>query len=208
MRIQASAVAVVMVIWASSMWAGPGVARDSPPPVQATISAESVDEIRGLQRQRDVIARADAAIAELQITLVGRLKAELGKGGPRAAVTVCRDEAQQLTASIGAKHQLELGRTSHLVRNPSNVPRAWAASYVASYAGAKVQGAAPAVFEVGDRVGVLRPIGTMDMCVMCHGPSETVQATIGDVLKASYPADRAVGFAAGDLRGWFWAEGQ
>jgi hypothetical protein len=28
------------------------------------------------------VARADAAIAELQTTLVGRLKAELGKGGP------------------------------------------------------------------------------------------------------------------------------
>jgi len=208
MRILVSAVAVVMAISSSSIGARPGAPQASPPPVQAAISAQSVEEIRRQERQRVVIARADAAIAELQTTLIGRLKAELGKGGPKAAVTVCRDEAQQLTASIGAKHQIELGRTSHLVRNSSNAPRAWAASYVASYAGAKAQGAAPAVFEVGDRVGVLRPIGTMDMCLMCHGPRETVQATIGEVLKTSYPADRAVGFAAGDLRGWFWAEGQ
>lgn len=155
------------------------------------------------------VARADAAIAELQTTLVGRLKAELGKGGPGAAVTVCRDEAQQLTASIGAKHAVQMGRTSHLVRNPANAPRPWTLTYVASWAGAKAADAQPAVFELsGGRVGVLRPIGTMDLCVMCHGPRESVQATIGDVLKTSYPDDRAVGFAPGDLRGWFWVEAE
>lgn len=155
------------------------------------------------------VTRADAAIAELQTTLVGRLKAELGKGGPGAAVTVCRDEAQQLTTSIGAKHALQMGRTSHLVRNPANAPRPWTLTYVASWAGAKAADAQPAVFELsGGRVGVLRPIGTMDLCVMCHGPRDTVQATIGDVLEASYPNDRAVGFAPGDLRGWFWVEAE
>jgi hypothetical protein len=124
-------------------------------------------------------------------------------------VTVCRDEAQQLTASIGAKHALQMGRTSHLVRNPANAPRPWTVTYVASWAGAKAADAQPAVFELsGGRVGVLRPIGTMDLCVMCHGPREAVQATIGDVLKASYPNDRAVGFAPGDLRGWFWVEAE
>jgi hypothetical protein len=153
------------------------------------------------------VVRAEKAIAELQTTLVGRLKAELGKGGPQAAVAVCRDEAQRLTASIGAVHGLEIGRTSDRVRNPRNAPRLWAAAYVASWAGARAADAQPAVFELsGGRVGVLRPIGTMDFCVMCHGPREVVQGTIGDVIRTSYPDDRAVGFAPGDLRGWFWVE--
>jgi hypothetical protein len=161
----------------------------------------------GSPQVADAVARADKAIAELQTTLVGRLKAELGKGGPKAAVSVCRDEAQQLTTSVGAKYQLEIGRTSHLVRNPANAPRSWTTAWVASYAGTKVADAVPAVFELrGGAVGVLRPIGTMELCVMCHGPRDTVQASIGEVLKASYPDDRAVGFAPGDLRGWFWAE--
>ena len=155
----------------------------------------------------DAIARAERAIAELQTTLVGRLKEELGRGGPQAAVTVCRDEAQQMTAAIGAKHGLTIGRTSHRVRNPANAPRPWALAWVASYADTGMADARPAEFELaGGRLGVLRPIGTMDMCVMCHGPREVVQATIGNLLAASYPDDRAVGFAPGDLRGWFWAE--
>lgn len=155
----------------------------------------------------EAVARADRAIEGLQTTLVGRLKDELGKGGPQAAVAVCRDEAQRLTAEIGASHGLVIGRTSDRVRNPINEPRPWAAAYVASWAGTRAADAKPAVFElVGGGVGVLRPIGTIDLCVMCHGPRATVQATIGSVLTASYPDDRATGFSPGDLRGWFWAE--
>ncbi|MCC7031434.1 MAG: DUF3365 domain-containing protein [Acidobacteria bacterium] len=152
------------------------------------------------------VDRADAAVRQLQLTLISRLKEELGRGGPKAAVTVCRDEAQQLTDSVGKAQDLAIGRTSHKIRNPRNAPRAWAAGTVASSAGRPITGARPAVFDLGDRVGVLRPIGQMAMCETCHGPREQVEAAIGDVLRTSYPDDQAVGFAAGDLRGWFWVE--
>lgn len=152
------------------------------------------------------VDRADAAVRQLQLTLISRLKEELGRGGPKAAVTVCRDEAQQLTASVGRAQGLEIGRTSHKVRNPVNAPRGWAAGVVASNAGRPITGATPAVFDLGGRVGVLRPIGQMALCETCHGPREKVEAAIGDVLRASYPDDQAVGFSAGDLRGWFWVE--
>jgi hypothetical protein len=64
----------------------------------------------------------------------------------------------------------------------------------------------PVVLDLGGRIGVLRPIGTLDFCVTCHGPRETVEAAIGTVLKTAYPQDQATGFAPGDLRGWIWAE--
>lgn len=60
--------------------------------------------------------------------------------------------------------------------------------------------------DLGDRVGVLRPIGTLEFCATCHGPREVVETAIGEVLKAAYPDDEAIGFAPGDLRGWIWAE--
>jgi hypothetical protein len=151
-------------------------------------------------------ARADQAIQELQTTLVGRLSGALASGGPAAAVQVCRDEAQALTSTIGTKHNLAIGRTSHKIRNPGNAPRSWAAATVAGHAGRKVADARPVVLDLGGRVGVLRPIGTLDFCVTCHGPRETVDAAIGAVLKSAYPQDQAVGFAPGDLRGWIWAE--
>lgn len=159
------------------------------------------------ERRAQLLAHADAAIAELQTTLLARLKEELGKGGARSAVTVCRDEAQQLTASIGAKHQLQIGRTSDRVRNPANAPRPWTSAHVVASAGKKLAEATPAVVDLdGGGVGVLKPIGTADFCVTCHGQREAVQAAIGPVLTSAYPNDRATGFAAGDLRGWFWVE--
>jgi hypothetical protein len=155
---------------------------------------------------QDAVARGNLAIQELQKTLLGRLTAELATGGPAAAVRVCRDEAQQLTAAIGVKHGVAIGRTSHRLRNPANAPRLWAAAVVAAHAGRPAAGVQPVALDLGGRVGILRPIGTLDFCVTCHGPRETVDAAIGDVLKSAYPKDQAVGFAPGDLRGWVWAE--
>ncbi|MCC6164754.1 MAG: DUF3365 domain-containing protein [Acidobacteria bacterium] len=154
-----------------------------------------------------VVARATQAIQELQATLIGRLKAAMTEGGPAAAVTVCRDEAQALTATVGAKYQVAIGRTSHRLRNPNNAPRAWAVPTVSAGAGVKLADARPATLALGNgRVGLLRPIGTLDFCVTCHGPRETVNAAIGTVLATAYPKDQAVDFAVGDLRGWIWVE--
>jgi hypothetical protein len=119
---------------------------------------------------------------------------------------VCRDEAQQLTRTIGATHNLALGRTSHRLRNPSNAPRPWALPTVTAHAGRPVAEARPQVLDLGGRLGVLRPIGTLDFCGTCHGPRERVDAAIGDVLRTAYPQDQAIGFAPGDLRGWIWVE--
>jgi len=152
------------------------------------------------------LGRANAALQELQTTLIGRLSAAMAAGGPAAAITVCRDEAQTLTATVGAKHGVMMGRTSDRLRNPTNAPRRWAAPTVASHAGSKVADVAPVVLDLGLRVGVLRPIGTQEFCLACHGAPESIDVSVREVLKTAYPADAAVGFSAGDLRGWMWAE--
>jgi hypothetical protein len=153
------------------------------------------------------VARANEAIADLQSTLLLRLKTALTEGGPAGAVRVCRDEAQALTSAVAARHRVAIGRTSHRLRNRLNAPRAWAAPIVTAHAGRKASDAQPVVVDLGrGRVGVLRPIGTLDFCLTCHGPRETVEAAIGSLLASAYPDDQAVGFAVGDLRGWIWAE--
>lgn len=178
-------------------------AAAAPPPRQ---TARLLDMSTTSSAVKTAVSRADQAITELQSTLVGRLSSELARGGPGAAVTVCRDEAQQLTSSIARTHGLAIGRTSHRLRNPLNAPRPWAEAVVASHAGRKAADAAPMTFDLGGRVGVLRPIGTLDFCVNCHGPREVVDAAIGGVLTTAYPKDEAIGFAPGDLRGWIWVE--
>jgi hypothetical protein len=119
-------------------------------------------------------------------------------------VEVCHTAAQPLTATVAQQQGLELGRTSHKLRNPKNAPRPWAADYVRQHAGqqaAKVEGR---VYDLGDRVGVLKPIPTGALCLTCHGAQ--VAPELQQVIAAKYPADQATGFAEGELRGFFWAE--
>lgn len=188
---------------AACVWSADAVAAQP----QAGARGRPVDMTNAPAPVKAAMAKADAAIGDLQRTLVARLTAAMTEGGPKSAVTVCRDEAQTLTQSIGTQHGMALGRTSHLVRNPLNAPRAGTAAVVAASAGSKLADAKPQALHLGGRrIGVLKPIGTLPLCVTCHGPREQVQAAIGDVLTTAYPNDRAVGFAEGDLRGWFWAE--
>lgn len=151
-------------------------------------------------------AKAEQAMNELQTALLGKLRSAMEAGGPAAAVDVCRTEARAIAEAVALKQGIELGRTSHRVRNPANAPRAWARPAVDAAAGSKAASEGLKVFDLGDRVGVLRPIGTADACTKCHGAPDEVRKNLGAALAASYPQDRATGFAPGDLRGWMWAE--
>lgn len=152
------------------------------------------------------VARADAAIAALQKRLASRLLEELEKGGPVKALAVCRDEAQAMTAAVMKEQSIAVGRTSHRIRNPRNAAPAWAEAHVAAGAGKRADEAGGIAVDLGDRVGVLRPIPTGAMCVTCHGAAEAFPPDLARALRDGYPQDRATGFAEGDLRGFFWAE--
>ncbi|MGE5199300.1 MAG: DUF3365 domain-containing protein [Rhodospirillaceae bacterium] len=150
-------------------------------------------------------ARAERAMNELQQALLARLTATMASGGPAAAVEVCRTEARAIADAVAKEQGLELGRTSHRLRNPANAPPSWARAIVDGASGAKASAEKLRTVDLGDRVGVLRPIGTAEACTKCHGAEGEVRRNIGTVLAAAYPEDRATGFAPGDLRGWMWA---
>jgi hypothetical protein len=60
--------------------------------------------------------------------------------------------------------------------------------------------------DLGEKVGVLRPIAERPMCASCHGPAEKIDPVVRAALIGRYPADRATGFRNGEIRGWFWVE--
>jgi hypothetical protein len=152
------------------------------------------------------IQAAEAAISALQSRLAGRLLEEMKAGGPARAITVCRDEAPALTAETARVQGVRVGRASHRLRNPRNTAPAWAERFVAAGAGRKAKDVEPTVVDLGDRVGVLRPIATAGVCLQCHGPAGRLSPEVRTYLESAYPGDRAVGFEEGDLRGFAWAE--
>lgn len=152
------------------------------------------------------VARADAAMGALRERLFARLNELLVQGGPISAIRVCSAEAPKIAKELGEAHRVEIGRTSFRVRNPSNAPRKWAAELVQASAGKKAADAKPVIVDLGDRLGVLRPIGVMPACIRCHGALDGIDPDVRAELSRAYPQDQATGFAPGDLRGFLWAE--
>lgn len=152
------------------------------------------------------VERGDAAASMLRDRFLKRVGAMLAQGGPIAAFSVCPTESPRIAKEVAEAQKVEMGRTSFRLRNPANAPRPWAARYVAAAAGKKPDELAPVVFDLGDRIGLLRPIVATNACARCHGPAEAIPPEVKAELAKRYPKDQGVGFAPGDLRGFIWVE--
>lgn len=155
---------------------------------------------------RPAIQRGDLAIISVQSAILRELHAALAEGGPEHALSSCHVDAAGVALQIRQLEGVLVGRTSARLRNPRNAPPAWAADIVARQSGAKARDVEGFVVDLGDRVGLLRPIAAQPMCASCHGPADRISPTVKAKIAARYPGDRATGFADGDLRGWFWVE--
>lgn len=154
-------------------------------------------------------AEARAAIKDFGPTLKHELQSAMSTGGPVDAIQVCNLRAPEIAAATGVRHDLQIGRTSHKVRNPANAPDEWEAIRLQDFLNAVEQGAAPQTLDYGAVVrtdeGVvfryMAAIPTAGLCLVCHG--QELAPEISEALDALYPKDQARGFEVGDLRGAF-----
>jgi hypothetical protein len=152
------------------------------------------------------ISRADLIIVTLQDALLGELTGALQEGGPALAIKSCHLDAIRIAHRVGREEGVAAGRTSDRLRNPTNAPPRWAAPIVTQYAGMRAAEVTGFAVDLGDRLGVMRPIAHRPMCGGCHGPADRFSPGVRDALNDRYPVDRAVGFNNGEIRGWYWVE--
>ena len=150
---------------------------------------------------------------ELSMQLGKELKGELGaaieKGGPVAAIDVCRTRAPAIAARLSAESGARVGRTALRVRNAGNVPddleRAVLEQFAGDMASGRVEGPLEAAFEIKREGGIerhyMRAIPTEALCLTCHG--ETLAPELAAAIARDYPGDQATGFRLGELRGAF-----
>jgi hypothetical protein len=150
---------------------------------------------------------------DLSTQLGKELKAELGaaieKGGPVAAIDVCRSRAPAIAARLSAESGARVGRTALKVRNSGNAPddleRAVLEQFAGDLASGRVEGPLEAAFEIKREGGIerhyLRAIPTEPLCLTCHG--ETLAPELAAAIARDYPGDQATGFKLGELRGAF-----
>jgi hypothetical protein len=151
----------------------------------------------------------DAAVARGR-EIVAPFKTELQRAlleglerGPVDAIAVCQIQAPRIAAER-AGDGVELGRTSHRLRNPANAPRGWVEPLLADYLSGAVDLEPRAVRLSAERVGYVEPIRVQAVCLPCHG--DPLAPEVASEIRRRYPDDRATGFAIGDFRGVFWAE--
>jgi hypothetical protein len=148
--------------------------------------------------QQELMATAVNALAS---EMMGELTAALDSGDAGAAIAVCKEKAPGVAANIHATYGVQIGRTSHKLRNAANTAPAWADPFVADLAEDPTYVAGP-----NGELGALLPIKLRAECQMCHGPVEGIDEGIMAAISEAYPDDQAIGFIEGDLRGWFWIE--
>jgi hypothetical protein len=154
------------------------------------------------------VARAQAAAASLGPDLAGMLQQAIRDGGPASAVAVCADSAQARTARH-ATDGVAIRRVSTRLRNPANAPDTLEARVLAYLAEQKAAGTMPGemieVAQTGANGGwelrYLRPIVLQEFCTTCHGARDSIDPAVRTMIAERYPADSAVGYVAGDLRG-------
>jgi hypothetical protein len=153
-------------------------------------------------------ARGLAAMTRFRDSLSQMLVGVMQAEGPVRAIDVCSGQAPAL-ARAASQDGLRIGRATDRPRNPGNTASGWQADALAAFAASPSVGgaAAAAPFErvLDDgRLALALPLRIQPPCLTCHGAS--IAPDVAAALAARYPADRATGYALGDLRGVLWAE--
>jgi len=156
-----------------------------------------------------LVAESRSATMEFMRALKGELRQGMLAGGPVTAVDVCKLNAPGIAASMSAKKDWEIGRTSLKVRNPGNVPDAWELSVLQEFEERKRAGEDLKKLEHYEVVEqnnqqvlrYMKAIVTAELCVACHGAD--IAPSVVAKLDELYPGDQARGFEVGDIRGAF-----
>jgi hypothetical protein len=155
------------------------------------------------------VAEARSVATAMPPKLLAVLSDAIHQGGPEGAIGVCRDQAPQMAQAASAQSGWQIRRVSLRNRNPRAVPDAWETAALADFDRRAEAGENPATLERAEIVPdngqptyrYLRALPTQAMCVSCHGAPETLSPAVAAKLNELYPADRAVGYRPGQIRG-------
>jgi uncharacterized protein DUF3365 len=147
------------------------------------------------------LARAEAAVRTLREQIGARLAAEIASAGIARSMAVCQRDAPALAAAVSAQTGVDVGRISVRPRPGASLPRPWIGPIVEETSAKRAADVTPVVLDLGDRVGLLRPVPLAASCLACHGAADRV---LPEVKLASDGGPAA--FSEGDLRGFYWAE--
>lgn len=142
--------------------------------------------------------------------VVKAMETAVADKGVAEAIPVCKDQAPKLIKEMRDSTGWSIRRVSLKTRNAErSTPDAWEAAALADFDRRAATGEKPETLEKSEIVTeagkpVFRymkalPVGTV--CLNCHGASDTLEPGLKAKLQETYPADQAVNYTAGQIRG-------
>lgn len=164
------------------------------------------DEGAAVVSEAELVAAGDSAAVALTRSLMSRVQRELEAGGPTHAIEFCSENALPITAAVqdSIDRGLAVKRTSTRIRNPANAPDSLERQALAFFEAEREAGRALPTYhiqETEDGWRYYKPIVVADFCTRCHGPRESLEPGVRQVLAERYPDDQATGYVPGDFRG-------
>lgn len=157
--------------------------------------------------QEDALtAEANALVMQFGGQLKPKLKAAIQSGGLEHAIDVCAVEAPGIAGDLSRQSGWEIKRVSLQARNKSSAtPDAFETAVLQAFEARQRDGEAPSDMEVARIVDgkfrYMRAQGVEALCLNCHGT--VISEGVKKALEQHYPADEAIGYSVGQVRGAF-----
>lgn len=147
-------------------------------------------------------AKLDSLIGVVQMELIGKLSGAIEAHGIASAAEFCSNQAQQLTDSLSRILGYSIRRVSDKHRNPKNSADTYDLEVMQAFRMSAKEGSmSVAQWNETDRKYYKPIVLGMPLCLKCHGSVNERDALAYEVIRKNYPADLAIDYALGDLRG-------
>jgi hypothetical protein len=163
-----------------------------------------IPQAKTLRTQETLKGEAKQLIGMFATQLKGELVAAIQAGGFDNAVEVCQSKAPEIAKSLSVDGWT-IGRTSLQVRNTDNSPDSWESKILHQFderltKGESIQTLSFSAIE-DEQFRMMKAIPVGNVCLACHGSS--IDTATSNKINKLYPADKAIGYSIGDLRGAF-----
>lgn len=157
-----------------------------------------------------LIAAGRAHSTRLIQELGAQLKQELARGGPDAAVSVCKNVAPEIASRLSRESGSRIARVSLKPRNALlGTPDSWEQATLLEFDRRIASGIQAEMLETAEIVTepqgryfrYTKAIPVQPLCLTCHGAETAMPESVKQRLREDYPHDRATGYQTGQVRG-------
>jgi hypothetical protein len=181
------------VIGSSACNSEPSAKKDEKP----TAEVDKVDTMLIVERGKEIALATFEALSK-------ELSEALKEGGVQKAIPYCSVNALPIADSLSKKYGVSIKRVTDRVRNPADSLDGIEKPVFAAYKAEVVSGGElkPRVVSDGDGTWFFAPIYINPFCTQCHGEvGKDLSEDDYALITSLYPADEAIGYKPGDLRG-------